>query len=69
MKTTFDILEKFGAVFVKTSGGEQVWQLPNMTKARKALAALGDDAIPFNWCPIQQLKGPADRRKPTILVR
>lgn len=58
MVDKFDCLEALGAKFLKVSGGCQIWELPNMAKAQQALDQLGADAAAYNWCPVQQPKGP-----------
>lgn len=59
--------DEFGATFVCISLGRQVWELDNMKVARKVLETI-DRAIPFNWCDIQQPRGPKLPRKPQIVI-
>lgn len=59
------IEDNLGGHFVKVSCGHQVFQLPGMDEARRAIKELG--AEPFNWCPVQQPNGPRDH-KPTVFV-
>lgn len=58
MVDKFECLEALNAKFIRVSGGRQVWELSNMNKAEKALEQLGADAAAYNWCPVQQPKGP-----------
>lgn len=64
-------IEALGGTFVRVSGGEQVWEMPSMEAAGKAIADL--KARAFNWCPVQQPLGPCVPRlgryvKPTVTL-